>query len=69
MTCLIELIYASGLRVSEVLSLPKSVARAKEPFVAVRGKGGKERLAPCRARRAPRWRPIERCSTKLCRDL
>jgi integrase/recombinase XerD len=46
MTCLIELIYASGLRVSEVLSLPKSVARVKEPFVAVRGKGGKERLAP-----------------------
>jgi integrase/recombinase XerD len=46
MTALIELIYASGLRVSEVLSLPKSVARAKEPFIAVRGKGGKERLAP-----------------------
>ena len=46
MTCLIELIYASGLRVSEVLSLPKSAARAKEPFLAVRGKGGKERLAP-----------------------
>ena len=46
MTCLVELIYASGLRVSEVLSLPKSVARTKEPFVVVRGKGGKERLAP-----------------------
>ncbi len=42
----IELIYASGLRVSEVLSLPKSAARTKEPFIAVRGKGGKERLAP-----------------------
>jgi integrase/recombinase XerD len=46
MTCLIELIYASGFRVSEVLSLPKSIARTKEPFVTVRGKGGKERLAP-----------------------
>ena len=46
MACLIELIYASGLRVSEVLSLPKSAARAKEPLMAVRGKGGKERLAP-----------------------
>ncbi len=44
--CLIELIYASGLRVSEALSLPKSAARAKEPFLTVRGKGGKERLAP-----------------------
>jgi len=46
MTCLVELIYASGLRVSEALGLPKSVARAKEPLIAVRGKGGKERLAP-----------------------
>jgi integrase/recombinase XerD len=46
MTSIIELIYASGLRVSEALGLPKSVARSKEPFVVVRGKGGKERLAP-----------------------
>ena len=46
MTCLVELIYASGLRVSEVLGLPKSVARSKDPFVTVRGKGGKERMAP-----------------------
>ncbi len=46
MACLVELIYASGLRVSEALGLPKSVARAKEPLIAVRGKGGKERLAP-----------------------
>jgi integrase/recombinase XerD len=43
--CLIEVIYASGLRVSEVLSLPKSAARLKEPFLTVRGKGGRERLA------------------------
>jgi len=49
MACLIELIYGSGLRVSEALGLPKSVARAKEPLVAVRGKGGKERLAPLSA--------------------
>ena len=46
MACLIELIYGSGLRVSEALGLPKSAARAKEPLVAIRGKGGKERLAP-----------------------
>ena len=45
LACLIEVIYASGLRVSEVLSLPKSAARLKEPFLTVRGKGGKERLA------------------------
>ena len=49
MACLIELIYGSGLRVSEALGLPKSVARAKEPLVAVHGKGGKERLAPLSA--------------------
>jgi integrase/recombinase XerD len=49
MACLIELIYGSGLRVSEALGLPKSVARAKEPLVSVRGKGGKERLAPLSA--------------------
>ncbi len=46
LTAIIELIYGSGLRVSEALDLPKSVVRAKEPFIAVRGKGGKERLAP-----------------------
>jgi integrase/recombinase XerD len=46
MACLIELLYASGLRVSELLSLPKSVANARQPLIAVRGKGGKERLAP-----------------------
>src|SRR5208282_2645649 len=46
MACLIELIYASGLRVSEVLSLKKSVASGKAPLITVRGKGNKERLAP-----------------------
>ncbi len=45
LACVIELIYASGLRVSEVLALPKSAARLKEPILTVRGKGGKERLA------------------------
>src|SRR5580658_5388872 len=44
--CLIELIYASGLRVSEALSLKKSTATTKAPLIAVAGKGDKERLAP-----------------------
>ena len=44
--CLIELLYASGLRVSELVALPKSAARAKEPMITVRGKGNKDRLAP-----------------------
>ena len=46
MACLIELAYASGLRVSELIALPKSAARTKESLIAVRGKGDKERLAP-----------------------
>jgi integrase/recombinase XerD len=44
--CLIELLYASGLRVSEALSLRKAAATTKAPLIAVMGKGGKERLAP-----------------------
>ena len=43
---LLETLYATGLRVSELLSLPKLVARARDPFVEVKGKGGRERLAP-----------------------
>ncbi len=46
MACLIELIYGSGLRVSEALSLKKSIATAKSALIPVRGKGEKERLAP-----------------------
>ncbi len=43
---LLELLYAAGLRVSELVALPKSAARSKEPFLSIRGKGGRERLAP-----------------------
>jgi integrase/recombinase XerD len=46
LACLIELAYASGLRVSELMALPKSAARTKESLIVVRGKGDKERLAP-----------------------
>ena len=46
LACLIELAYASGLRVSELIALPKSAARTKDSLIAVRGKGDKERLAP-----------------------
>jgi integrase/recombinase XerD len=44
--CLLELLYATGLRVSELVALPKSAARTREAFIAVRGKGGRERLVP-----------------------
>lgn len=44
--CLIELLYATGLRVSELVALPKSAARRREPLILIRGKGGRERLVP-----------------------
>ena len=52
--CLIEVLYATGLRVSELVALPASAARRDERMLIVRGKGGKERLVPLNesARRA-----------------
>ncbi|MBI1868390.1 MAG: tyrosine recombinase [Methylocystis sp.] len=43
---LLETLYATGLRVSELVGLPRSAARSRDPFIIVRGKGGRERLAP-----------------------
>ncbi len=46
LTCLLETLYATGLRVSELVALPRSAARTKEPLLTIRGKGGRERLVP-----------------------
>ena len=49
MNCLLELLYATGLRVSELVALPRSAARAaagKGDTLTIRGKGGRERLVP-----------------------
>jgi len=44
--CLLEVVYATGLRVSELVALPASSARADQKILVVRGKGNKERLVP-----------------------
>ncbi|MBI1201824.1 MAG: tyrosine recombinase [Rhodopseudomonas sp.] len=44
--CLLEVVYATGLRVSELMALPASAARSDQRMLAVRGKGNKERLVP-----------------------
>jgi integrase/recombinase XerD len=47
--CLLEVLYATGLRVSELVALPISAARADARMIVVRGKGNKERLVPLNA--------------------
>jgi integrase/recombinase XerD len=47
---LLELLYGSGLRASELVSLPRASVRSGQPFLMVRGKGDKERLVPISTR-------------------
>jgi integrase/recombinase XerD len=46
LACLVELLYATGLRVSELVALPLSAARRDARVIVVRGKGNKERMVP-----------------------
>jgi integrase/recombinase XerD len=45
-TCLMELLYATGCRVSELVSLPVASARGNPAMLLIKGKGGKERMVP-----------------------
>ena len=49
---LLELLYGSGLRATELVSLPRRAVRPGQPFLMLRGKGGKERLVPVSSRAA-----------------
>ena len=56
---LLELLYGSGLRATELVSLPRGALRPGQPFLILRGKGSKERLVPISARAeqaVERWR-------------
>ena len=58
MLALLELLYGSGLRATELVSLPRNAVHPDRPFLILKGKGGKERLVPIsdRARvAAGRW--------------
>ncbi|SLN31626.1 Tyrosine recombinase XerD [Roseivivax jejudonensis] len=44
--CLMQVLYATGMRVTELVSLPMSAAKGDPRLLLVRGKGGKERLVP-----------------------
>ncbi|WP_242126214.1 tyrosine recombinase [Sphingobium sp. Sx8-8] len=46
LSALIELLYGSGLRATELVSLPRRALAADQPFLILKGKGGRERLVP-----------------------
>lgn len=46
LTCLMNLLYATGMRVTELVSLPVAAVRGNPDMILVRGKGGKERMVP-----------------------
>jgi len=59
LSAIVELLYGSGLRASELIALPRKAIVVDKPFLIISGKGGKERLVPIsdRARQAvARWK-------------
>ncbi|MGS1017476.1 tyrosine-type recombinase/integrase [Allosphingosinicella humi] len=46
LSALVELLYGSGLRATELVSLPRNAVPADKPWLILKGKGGRERLVP-----------------------
>jgi integrase/recombinase XerD len=67
MVALLEMLYATGLRVTELISLPANAVQASTQMMVIKGKGGKERLVPLtdKAKTAvSEWRDALQTSTK-----
>ena len=65
---MLELLYGSGLRATELVSLPLDAVPRDAPFVTVTGKGGQQRMVPVsgRAREAlSRWLPLREGKTRF----
>ena len=61
LSALVELLYGSGLRATELVSLPRNAIASDRPYLILRGKGGRERMVPIsdRARAAvAAWRAV-----------
>lgn len=70
-TCLMELLYATGMRVTELVSLPVSAARGDPRVLLILGKGGKERIVPLSppARTALKeWLPMRDAADDLAKS-
>ncbi len=68
-TCLLETLYATGLRVSELIALPRRAANTRDPFITIRGKGGRERLTPLSERAVATMRVYLDLLKQLSPDL
>jgi len=66
--CLLELLYATGLRISELIALPASAAQRDGDMLLVRGKGGKERLVPLNGAGRSAMRDYRAALTQWSRD-
>jgi integrase/recombinase XerD len=66
--CLLELLYATGLRISELIALPASAARRDDDMLVVRGKGGRERLVPLNGAAKAAMRAYRAALAQWCED-